>query len=76
MERNQFNIADFYRAVSCKRRDCASNPPENNEACKDPLTMVFVNMQPLESVYSAEEAFNIGTLFPNLNKPFLGGRRR
>lgn len=76
MERTQFDISDFYKAVACKNRDCLAKPPMNTEPCKNPLTMVFINMQPLESVYNQEEAFNIGTLFPNLNKPFLGGRRR
>ncbi|MBQ2286269.1 MAG: spore coat associated protein CotJA [Clostridia bacterium] len=38
--------------------------------------MVFINMQPLDEVYMPKEAFCNGTLFPNLNKPFLGGRRR
>lgn len=33
------------------------------------LTMAFVNMQPLESVYSTTDAFKNGTLFPNIDKP-------
>ena len=38
------------------------------------LTMAFVNMQPLDGVYSPEMALSNGTLFPNVNKPFMGGR--
>lgn len=76
MERNQFDITDFYRAVTCNDRNCVGNPPVKNEKCNDPLTMVFINMQPLDEVYMPKEAFCNGTLFPNLNKPFLGGRRR
>lgn len=41
----------------------------------DVLTMVFINMQPLDEIYTPEAAFNEGTLFPNLNKPFLGGMK-
>lgn len=35
------------------------------------LTMAFVNFQPLDKIYATEDAFNRGTLFPNLDKPFL-----
>ncbi|MBR4973407.1 MAG: spore coat associated protein CotJA [Clostridia bacterium] len=36
--------------------------------------MAFVDMQPFENVYSMSDAFSSGTLFPNLDKPFYGGR--
>lgn len=39
-----------------------------------PLTMAYVPMQPLESTYEQDEALKAGTLFPNLDKPFLGRR--
>lgn len=45
----------------------------NNDDSKV-LAMAFVNMQPLETLYTTEEAFSNGTLFKNLNKPFYGGR--
>ena len=48
----------------------------NNEKTNGILTMAFVNMQPLESVYSPETALCNGTLFPNINKPFMGGMVR
>ena len=35
--------------------------------------MAFVNMQPLDKLYTLEDAFEAGTLFKNLNKPYLGG---
>ena len=37
------------------------------------LAMAFVNMQPLDKLYTLEDAFEAGTLFKNLNKPYLGG---
>lgn len=37
------------------------------------LAMAFVNMQPLDTVYSLSEAFRRGTLFPDLDKPLLVG---
>lgn len=39
-----------------------------------PLAMAYVPMQPLESTYEQDEALKAGTLFPNLDKPFLGRR--
>lgn len=42
----------------------------------DVLTMAFVNLQPLDSVYELSDAFCRGTLFPNLDKPFLAGGMR
>ncbi len=37
------------------------------------LAMAFVNMQPLERLYNLEDAYRNGTLFEDLNKPYLGG---
>ncbi len=39
------------------------------------LTMAFVNMQPIESVYETQDGFSRGTIFPNIDKPFYGGKR-
>lgn len=40
------------------------------------LTMAFVNMQPLKTVYDVSRAFTQGTLFPNIDKPFWAGEKR
>lgn len=37
-----------------------------------PLTMAYVPFQQIEDVYNCDEALKSGTLFPNLDKPFLG----
>ena len=74
----RFNVADFYEKCGCMtapqrtvRCDTA------NTDCTDPLTMVFINMQPSGGeVYPLEKAFCAGTLFPELDKPFLGGMRK
>ena len=52
---------------------CVLTPKNRNDGI---LTMAFVDMQPLESVYSMSDAFCRGTLFPNLDKPFYGGRMK
>ena len=51
---------------------CVSAPHDMNNGI---LTMAFVDMQPLDEVYSLQDAFCNGTLFPNLNKPFYGGKK-
>ena len=50
---------------------CVSPPVPRNGGV---LAMAFVDMQPLDSVYSEELAFCNGTLFPNLDMPFYGGK--
>lgn len=52
---------------------CIASPmPRNNGI----LAMAFVDMQPLDSVYPEATAFCNGTLFPNLDMPFYGGKRK
>lgn len=37
------------------------------------LAMAYVPMQEFENLYTPEKAFNAGTLFEGLDKPFLKG---
>ena len=78
MDRRMFDMSEFYRS----NIDMQSEPVRDERSCihseatadcTEPLTMVFINMQPLDSVYPLNKAYDAGTLFPNLNKPFLGG---
>lgn len=39
-----------------------------------PLTMAYIPMQTLNEKYNQETALKNGTLFPELDKPFLGRR--
>ena len=58
------------RIPECINDDfCLSVPRNRNDGI---LTMAFVDMQPLESVYPENTAFCNGSLFPNITKPFLG----
>jgi len=52
---------------------CLSEPKDSNNGI---LTMVFMDMQPLDSIYPPETALKNGTLFPNIDKPFHGGMYR
>lgn len=52
---------------------CVASPMPRNGGV---LAMAFVDMQPLDSVYSEELSFCNGTLFPNLDMPFYGGKTK
>lgn len=39
-----------------------------------PLAMAYVPVQKLSAVYESDVAFQTGTLFPDLDKPWLVGR--
>lgn len=52
---------------------CVAAPMPRNGGV---LAMAFVDMQPLDSVYSEELSFCNGTLFPNLDMPFFGGKNK
>lgn len=61
-------------AKPCVNTDfCVPTPADRNDGI---LTMAFVDMQPLDSVYQLDTAFCNGTLFPNIDKPFYGGMKR
>ncbi|MGI6282986.1 spore coat associated protein CotJA [Caproicibacterium lactatifermentans] len=41
---------------------------------KDPaLAMAYIPVQKFENLYQPEEGYQSGTLFRDLNKPFMGG---
>jgi len=39
------------------------------------IGMCYVPMQVWETTYDEDTAYHAGTIFPSLNKPFLGGGR-
>lgn len=70
--------------------DCTAQPPEMVESCPEDnateytgisklpcnpvTTMAYVPFQTNTTMYTAEKALCAGTAFPDLDKPFLGGR--
>lgn len=46
---------------------------DNNMSCNLQLGICSVPMQEWEQVYDEDTAYSAGTIFPCLNKPFLGG---
>lgn len=65
------NCCDVSDVPGCINTNyCLPTPEDMNGGI---LTMAFVDMQPLDSIYPPETSFKNGTLFPNLDKPFHGG---
>lgn len=54
------------------RRSCH----EKNENCIDmfPVGMAYVPWQNWNQIYELDKALSVGTLFPELDKPFIGRR--
>jgi len=52
-------------------KDNLQNEPNPNKM----IGMCYVPMQVWETTYDEDTAYRVGTIFPSLNKPFLGGGR-
>ena len=84
MDRITFGFNDFTNRIVNSDDNMASKPqvcfdtnpcnPPQTQPTDNVLTMAFVNMQPLDYVYNEAEAFSNGSLFPNITKPFYGGK--
>ena len=62
-------VCEFENGDSCSLNKC-------NFSSVDlfPLAMAYIPMQKFENLYSVDEALCSGTLFKDLDKPFLGGK--
>lgn len=59
----------------CKNGDsCPINKCDFSCVDDFPLAMAYVPMQRFENLYSLDEALCAGTLFKDLDKPFLGSK--
>ena len=58
-----------YQEPSCSR-GCR---PQNSDPLKGmEIAMAYVPWQHFQSIYEPDKALQVGTVFPELNKPFLG----
>ncbi len=65
--------AYFVTAANNSNKKSQSENKFNNTMLKNlPLAMAYVPFQQIEGTYSQDDALKNGTLFPNLDKPFLG----
>lgn len=58
-------------------RNCYSNssPHQSQQSMSSkPLAMAYVPWQQFKTVYELNEALKYGTIFPELNLPFLGSK--
>ncbi len=53
-----------------------SNERDSSACPKMALAMAYVRQQEWETPYDAFDGLDRGTLFPSLDKPFLGGGNR
>lgn len=64
---------DSYFANASNRVNTPKERKFNDTMLKNlPLTMAYVPFQEIEGTYNQDDALKNGTLFPNLDKPFLG----
>lgn len=55
-------------------RSCGNVPSPD---CRDfSVAMAYVPWQRFSQTYDPDKALEVGTIFPELDKPFLGGRGR
>lgn len=59
--------------VGCERKEtCCDDRTEYDELSGMPLAMAYVPWQEWRALYEAEKGFHCGTIFAELNKPFMG----
>lgn len=86
MDRYRTNCAGYMRmpsapksakpAESCRRVDDRVVHKDNiyHHADELPLTMAYVPMQTFKTTFPLGKALHVGTIFPELCKPFVGKR--
>jgi len=75
-QENQFkeSLNFMYDDVLCMRETALDEQFDKKCVNSLPLTMAFVAMQEWDDLYSADIGLKRGTIFPSLDKPFLGRR--
>lgn len=86
MDRYRTNCAGYMRmpsapksakpAESCRRIDHKDTNKDAiyHHADELPLTMAYVPMQTFQTTFPLGKALHVGTIFPELCKPFVGKR--
>lgn len=61
--------------MSCNTGNYRNMPANNGmpySVDRMPITMAYVPWQHFSRTYELDQALQIGTIFPDLNKPFIG----
>lgn len=56
-------------------RNCCCVPEASHISPEYAVAMAYVPWQYFENVYEPDKALEVGTIFPELDKPFLAGGR-
>jgi len=70
---NTLNSPETFRRPIRPPQNSNNNSNNGNLPQNAPLAMAYVPFQEWSDVYSDDEAFPIGTLFPDLDFPFMRG---
>lgn len=68
------SVKNHHTAIAGRSTGMGEDRFSNIKLDNLPLTMAYVPFQKIEGTYNKEEALKAGTLFSNLDKPFLGKR--
>lgn len=67
--KGEITVEEYLMDTTCQTDGGRKPLPENPQ-----VAMAYIPFQQLGSVYTAEQALDAGTLFPELDKPFYGRR--
>ena len=68
---NNYSLQDILNGTARMNQNNTGEKSKINKL----IAMCFVPMQEWEQIYDEDTAYSTGTIFPSLNKPFLGGGR-
>jgi len=71
LENINYSLQDILNGAARTTQNYSSEKSNINKL----VAMCFVPMQEWEQIYDEDTAYSTGTIFPSLNKPFLGGGR-
>ena len=72
MENNNYSLQEILNGTARMNQNNHNGEKSNVNKL---IAMCFVPMQEWEQIYDEDTAYSTGTIFPSLNKPFLGGGR-
>ena len=72
MENNNYSLQEILNGTA---RANKNNTNAEKSLANKFIAMCFVPMQEWEQIYDEDTAYSTGTIFPSLNKPFLGAGR-
>ena len=68
---NNYSLQEILNGAARLKQNSNSERSHANKF----IAMCYVPMQEWEQIYDEDTAYSTGTIFPSLNKPFLGGGR-